>query len=194
MTITPDITIAQPELSQFAIDLERKNYFFQFAVKYAARHPNTKEFKVTPEAMAEFKQILADDKFTYEQAAWDANADYIDRGLRREVARRLHGSKAAYMVSIEGDGTYVFNGDGQLTKIDGQNGEFIEIVGGNCDDCAWGMAYWGGRIFGLAIDGSVTLVDSENGTTESVTLTGDPIVDGFRGGCVTPFAPVDIPN
>jgi carboxyl-terminal processing protease len=101
--ITPDITIAQPELTQFAIDLERKNYFFQFAVKYAARHPNTKEFKVTPEAMAEFKQILADDKFTYEQAAWDANADYIDRGLRREVARRLHGSKAAYMVSIEGD-------------------------------------------------------------------------------------------
>ena len=47
------------------------------------------------------KQMLADDKFTYEQADWDTNAAYIDRGLRREVARRLNGSKAAYLVSIE---------------------------------------------------------------------------------------------
>jgi len=101
--ITPDIVIPQTELSQFAIDVERKNYFFQYAIKWAARHPNTKEFRVTPEVIGEFKQILADDKFTYEQTAWDANAEYVDRGLRREVMRRLHGTKAAYMVSIEGD-------------------------------------------------------------------------------------------
>jgi carboxyl-terminal processing protease len=101
--ITPDIMIAQTELSQFAIDVERKNYFFQYAIKWAARHPSTKEFRVTPDVLGEFKQVLADDKFTYEQTAWDANAEYVDRGLRREVARRLHGNKAAYLVSIEGD-------------------------------------------------------------------------------------------
>jgi carboxyl-terminal processing protease len=101
--IVPDITIPQAELSQFAIDLERKNYFFQYAIKYVAKHPQLKTFAVTPEVMTDFKQLLADDKFTYDQAAWDANAEYIDRGIRREVARRLHGSKAAYMVSIEGD-------------------------------------------------------------------------------------------
>jgi carboxyl-terminal processing protease len=101
--ITPDITIPQAELTQFAIDLERKNFFFQFAIKYVAKHPQVKSFATTPEVVADFKQMLADDKFTYDQASWDANADYIDRGIRREVARRLHGSKAAYMVSIEGD-------------------------------------------------------------------------------------------
>jgi len=101
--INPDIVIPQQELSQLAIDLERKNYFFQFAIKYVAHHEQTKDFKVTPEVMQQFKQMLADDKFTYEQADWDTNAAYIDRGLRREVARRLNGSKAAYLVSIEGD-------------------------------------------------------------------------------------------
>jgi hypothetical protein len=47
--------------------------------------------------------MLADDKFTYDQTAWDSNVEYVDRGIRREVQRRLHGTKAAYMVSIEGD-------------------------------------------------------------------------------------------
>ena len=101
--ISPDIAIAQTEPSQFAIDLERKNYFFQYAIKHVARHPQSKDFKVTPDVIAEFKQMLADDKFTYDQKAWDDNQDYIQLGLRREVARRLHGSKAAYLVSIEGD-------------------------------------------------------------------------------------------
>jgi carboxyl-terminal processing protease len=101
--ITPDIIVAQTELPQFAIDLERKNYFFQFAIKWVARHPQVKEFKVSADVLQDFKQLLADDAFTYEQATWDANADYIERGIRREIARRLHGSKAAYMVSIEGD-------------------------------------------------------------------------------------------
>jgi carboxyl-terminal processing protease len=101
--ITPDVEIPQQDLSQLAIDLERKNTFFQFAIKWVAHHPGLKEFKVTPEVISDFKQLLADDKFTYEPADWDANTDYIDRGIRREVARRLHGSNAAYMVSIEGD-------------------------------------------------------------------------------------------
>lgn len=101
--IGPDVTITQSELTQFAIDVERKNYFFNYAIKWAARHPNAKDFKVTPEVLAEFKQILTDDKFAADQAAWDANAEYVDRGMRREIARRLHGTKAAYLVSIEGD-------------------------------------------------------------------------------------------
>ena len=101
--ITPDIIVTQPELSQLATDLEAKGYFFQYAVKYVARHPQSRDFKVTPEVTAEFKQLLADDKFTYDQAAWDANVEYVNRGIRREIARRLHGSKGAYSVSIEGD-------------------------------------------------------------------------------------------
>jgi carboxyl-terminal processing protease len=101
--ITPDVVIPQSELTQFAIDVERKSYFFNYAIRWVARHPNAKDFKVTPEVLGEFKQMLSDDKFTFEQAAWDANAEYVDIGLRREVARRLHGTKAAYLVSIEGD-------------------------------------------------------------------------------------------
>ena len=31
------------------------------------------------------------------------NSEYIERGIRRELERRLHGSKASYLVNIEGD-------------------------------------------------------------------------------------------
>jgi hypothetical protein len=31
------------------------------------------------------------------------NREYVERGVRRELVRRLHGSKAAYQVRIEGD-------------------------------------------------------------------------------------------
>jgi hypothetical protein len=117
-----------------------------------------------------------------------------DTGDVEQVGVASIASKSPDLVSIEGDGTYVFDDDGQLARIDGANGDFLEVVGGSCVDCAWGMAYWGGRVFGFAIDGSVTLVDSETGATESVTLTGDVIEHGFRGGCVTPFAPLEIPN
>src|SRR5262249_5583064 len=51
--ITPDVVIPQTELTQFAIDVERKNYFFNYAIRWAAKHPNVKDFKVTPEALAE---------------------------------------------------------------------------------------------------------------------------------------------
>jgi carboxyl-terminal processing protease len=101
--ITPDIVVQQPEMTQFTIDVERKNFFFTYAIKWVARHPQAKDFKVTPEVAQEFRQMLVDDKFTYTQAAWDSNATYVERGLRREVARRQHGTNAAYMVSIEGD-------------------------------------------------------------------------------------------
>lgn len=101
--IAPDIQITQPELTPFQVDLERKNYFFQYAIKWAARHPEAKDFRVSDAVLKEFQELLAADKFEVEDATWKENMEYIDRGLRREVARRLHGSKAAYMVAIEGD-------------------------------------------------------------------------------------------
>ena len=101
--IVPDLQLTQPNLTDFAIDLERKNFFFKYAIKYVSRHPKDASVIVTPAMLEEFKKLLAEDKFTYDPAVFQDNAEYIERGMRRELTRRLHGSKAAYLVSIEGD-------------------------------------------------------------------------------------------
>ena len=101
--IVPDLLVTQPNLSEFAIDLERKNFFFKYAIKHVSRHPKATSTTVTPAMIEEFKTMLAEDKFEYDQAKFQEEAEYIERGLRRELTRRLHGTKAAYMVSIEGD-------------------------------------------------------------------------------------------
>jgi len=101
--IVPDLLVTQPNLSEFAIDLERKNFFFKYAIKHVSRHPKATSTAVTPAMIEEFKTMLAEDKFEYDPAKFQEEAEYIERGLRRELTRRLHGTKAAYMVSIEGD-------------------------------------------------------------------------------------------
>ncbi len=101
--ISPDITVTQPNLTDFAIDLERKNFFFRYAIKFVSRHPKATSAAVTPAMVDEFKKMLADDKFEYDPKVFDENFEYIERGIRRELTRRLHGSKAAYLVTIEGD-------------------------------------------------------------------------------------------
>lgn len=101
--IVPDIIVSQPNLTEFAMDLERRNFFFKFAITHVATHSDEQTVVVTPEMVDEFKALLASSEFEYEDATWDANFEYVERGMRRELARRLYGSKAAYLVTIEGD-------------------------------------------------------------------------------------------
>ena len=101
--IVPDIIVSQPNLTDFAMDLERRNFFFRFAITHIAKHSEVHEVVVTPEMIEDFKAQLADAEFEYEQETFDANYEYVERGIRRELARRLFGSKAAYLVTIEGD-------------------------------------------------------------------------------------------
>ena len=101
--IVPDLVLTQPNLSDFAVDLERKNLFFKYAIKHVSRHPKSTSTAVTPAMIEEFKKMLTEDKVDYAPAVFQENSEYIERGLRRELTRRLHGTKAAYLVSIEGD-------------------------------------------------------------------------------------------
>ena len=104
--IIPDISIDQPDLTSFAIDMERHNFFFNFAIKYVAIHPELGEKETvesSPEILAAFEEMLAAEKFEYTPEDMQENREYVERGIRREMVRRLFGSKAAYQVRIEGD-------------------------------------------------------------------------------------------
>jgi len=71
--ITPDIVIKPDTLSQYEIELLRKTMLFQFAVIYAAHHPDLPEgFEVTDEMIEEFKEFLKEKEFAYKSPAEQA--------------------------------------------------------------------------------------------------------------------------
>ena len=112
--INPDIEIDQDFLTDFEVAVERDGALFSYAVDYVAKHPDLPEdFKVDDEDYREFKDYLKDREkieeylgvfeLSYSDSLVDANADFVKRGIRREVARRVHGPTAAYRVAIEAD-------------------------------------------------------------------------------------------
>ena len=79
-----------------------------------ACHPDLPEdFQVDDEDYRQFKDFLKGREnieeylgvfeLAYSDSLVDAYADFIRRGIRREVARREHGPTAAYKVAIEAD-------------------------------------------------------------------------------------------
>ena len=112
--IRPDIEIDQDFLSDFEVAVERDGALFSFAVDYAAANPQTPaEFQVDDAVYRQFAaylkgrekigEYLGVFKLAMSDSLLNANADFLKRGIRRELARRLHGPEAAYRVAIEAD-------------------------------------------------------------------------------------------
>jgi len=112
--INPDIEIDQDFLGDFEVAVERDGALFAFAVDYAAENENIPEdFQVSDQEYLDFKEFLAQREkineylevfdLAYSDSLVDANSEFIKRGIRREVARRMHGPQAAYKVAIEAD-------------------------------------------------------------------------------------------
>jgi carboxyl-terminal processing protease len=75
--IKPDLEIQTPKLNQFEIGLLRKMMLFNFAIQYAARHPELKPgFQVDEKLLGEFQQFLTDRHFTY-QSGSDAQLESL---------------------------------------------------------------------------------------------------------------------
>jgi carboxyl-terminal processing protease len=112
--IHPDIAIEQDFLGDFEVAVERDYALFAYAVDYATKHADIPEdYQVSDAEYAEFKEFLSGREkigeylevfdLAYSDSLVDANSEFIKRGIRREVARRLHGPTAAYKVAIEAD-------------------------------------------------------------------------------------------
>jgi carboxyl-terminal processing protease len=102
--ITPDVELVEVKLPRIIEDLEAKQVFFKYAVKYAARHKDPPpNYALTPAMRGEFTQLLKEEKV-------DVNADslalaqkWVDSGLRRELGRRYGGEEEAYRIALEDD-------------------------------------------------------------------------------------------
>ncbi|HEU4724462.1 MAG TPA: hypothetical protein VFU59_04095, partial [Candidatus Eisenbacteria bacterium] len=102
--IAPDIELEEIKVPVVVQDLEQKQVFFKFAVKYAVKHKEApKDYALTPSIRGEFKDLLKAEKVETSADSLAAVQHYIDTGIRRELARRYEGDEAAYRIAISDD-------------------------------------------------------------------------------------------
>ncbi|HSG28628.1 MAG TPA: S41 family peptidase [Candidatus Krumholzibacterium sp.] len=102
--ITPDWTIDLPEFTEFQRNLELRSTFFSFAVDYTAYNDVGDDFTTTDQVLAEFRKHLDEKDIAYTDEDWnEENTDYVRKAIRREVFRKMHGTKGAYIATLAED-------------------------------------------------------------------------------------------
>jgi len=104
--ITPDIDIQSDLLSNFGIELRRKNAFFNFTVDYLVEHPNLDvpiDFRVDDGMLSSFLTYVQKQNITYTAADLDSTTSFIRSTLTSEFLRKKHGDNEAYKATINQD-------------------------------------------------------------------------------------------
>lgn len=102
--ITPDVELDEVKFPRLIEDLESKQLFFKYAVKYASKHSQAPaKYTITPAIREDFLALVKAEKFDYDPDSLQAAQRFVDTGLRRELARRFAGDEEAYRVAIEDD-------------------------------------------------------------------------------------------
>src|SRR5687768_218076 len=140
--ITPDHMVKQPELSRTTQLLEVRSAIFNYAVEYAAKHPDlTKELPITPAIIEEFVRFAADKEVAPEADIRDAlqNADdrkFVERALKAEIVAAKYGYDASYPYRLQGDAQVekaleVFPEAQKLATLAAAHGRSVEDAVGN---------------------------------------------------------------
>lgn len=102
--ITPDVELEEVKYPRLVEDLESKQLFFKYAVRYAAKHQQAPaRYAITPAIREDFVTMIKSEKFDFDPDSLQAAQRFVDTGLRRELARRYAGDEEAYRVAIEDD-------------------------------------------------------------------------------------------
>jgi len=107
--ITPDVMVKQPQLSRASQLLEVRSAIFNYAVEYAAKHPDvTKELAVTPAMIEEFVHFAVDKEVAPESDIREAlqkpeDRRFIERALKAEIVAAKFGFDASYPYRLQGD-------------------------------------------------------------------------------------------
>lgn len=107
--ITPDVFVKPAQLSRTTQLLEVRGGIFNYAVEYAAKHPDlTKDVAITPAIMDEFARFAAEKDIA---TVAEVNAalqkpddhNYIERALKAEIIAAKYGLDASYPYRLQGD-------------------------------------------------------------------------------------------
>ncbi len=107
--ITPDVIIKHPKLARTTQLLEVRSAIFNYAVEYAAKHPElTKELQVTPAMVEAFIRHAVEHEIAPESDIRDAlqkpeDRKYIHRALKAEIIAAKYGFDASYPYRLQGD-------------------------------------------------------------------------------------------
>ncbi|HYC61660.1 MAG TPA: S41 family peptidase [Thermoanaerobaculia bacterium] len=107
--ITPDVIIKHPKLARTTQLLEVRSAIFNYAVEYAAKHPDvTKELAITPAIVEEFVRHAVEKEIAPESDIRDAlqnaaDRKYVERALKAEIVAAKFGYDASYPYRLQGD-------------------------------------------------------------------------------------------
>jgi carboxyl-terminal processing protease len=102
--IVPDIELEEVKYPHLVEDLESKQTFFKYAVKYATKHKEPPaNYTITSAMREEFVGMIKADKIEVSADSLALAQRFIDTGMRRELARRYAGDEEAYRVALEDD-------------------------------------------------------------------------------------------
>jgi carboxyl-terminal processing protease len=107
--ITPDVIVKPPTLSRTTQLLEVRSAIFNYAVEYAAKHPDlTKDVAVTPAMLDEFSRFAAEKEIAPIGDIRDALAKpddrhFIERAMKAEIVAAKYGFDASYPYRLQGD-------------------------------------------------------------------------------------------
>jgi carboxyl-terminal processing protease len=102
--IAPDVELVEVKLPHVMEDLEAKQVFFKFAVKYAAKHKEAPaNYALTSGIRDEFMQLLRDEKVEVNADSLADAKKWVDNSIRRELGRRYGGEEEAYRIALEDD-------------------------------------------------------------------------------------------
>src|SRR5262245_27633756 len=102
--ITPDVELVEVKLPRVMEDLEAKQVFFKYAVKYAAHHKDPPaNYALTTQMRDEFAQLLHEEKVEVNADSLADARRWVDNAIRRELGRRYGGEEEAYRIALEDD-------------------------------------------------------------------------------------------
>jgi carboxyl-terminal processing protease len=102
--ISPDVELVEVKLPHVMEDLEAKQVFFKYAVKYAAKHKDPPaNYALTPAIREDFMQLLREEKVEFNPDSLADAKRWVDNGIRRELGRRYGGEEEAYRIALEDD-------------------------------------------------------------------------------------------
>ncbi|MCK4237267.1 MAG: S41 family peptidase [Candidatus Krumholzibacteria bacterium] len=102
--ITPDWEMELHDYTELQRKLELRSVFFSYAVHFTAYHEVDESFEVTPDVMSDFKEYLKTQDIEMEDKEWDEkDIKYVKLAIKREVFRKLYGTKGAYIATLSSD-------------------------------------------------------------------------------------------
>lgn len=102
--ITPDWALEPQRFTPLQRELELRQTFFNYAVHFTATHKVDTAFAVTDAVLADFRNWLGETKVAVPDTSWTPeNVAYARLALKREVFRKLMGTKGAYLATLTSD-------------------------------------------------------------------------------------------